>query len=386
MNATIKLSTAAFLAVSLFSHQSSAVNTSCMGDQQTDFSAQIKTLPPAQRSYFETQARQFDNAMANVRNQAKPLEQQMKIQELRQLKQMFDGASSTARSEAIETVKRADPNLVEKARTGDKAASAAFTHKVLSKFGENPSVQRQVEVRMFADPAFQKAKSDDQTLQNVAHGVEKLQMLARGSVPLAEAQRELVKKQASDRYVELAANDRDKQAALKRAATDVPALRELFAAAYLADRINKGQADVKSLQSFAGRSQGVFDDAVVGKGIAGFGDVAREVVARDLQARLDGNHAIDNYLPSDPQARRQLMQDRQSPLARSNAEVFGRSMKNKGDTKEIMDSLIKVIPPVPRVVTPEASGPDGEIRNWVKKTGESLKKEIEDVTTRYLLK
>ncbi len=368
-----------------------ATDMSCNGLQHVQFAAAIDRSPlsDAEKRQLRLQADRFQSDMNRIIERAQPLEvkiadiekRETAIAAIQQAKELFDRAPKGTRAAAVEFVRHNHPDLFERAQKGDKDANFKFSVAVYEKFMESSSfdqlkLSRAVEARLFRNDEFLRTKSEDQRVQSDAHQIEKLQMMTRASVPLIDAERELTQRQLSDRYVQLAARDQDKTAALQRAATDVPSLRALFAASGLAERLSKGDNNIRTLQAISYQSQGVFDDRVVADGFTAFARVAKGIAATNLEARLDFGHATANYLPSDPELRREVMQRNDSPLAKSEAKVLAGALQKWDHTKIAAERIKTAVPSPENLASP---GPSRDFRQWMREAGEGLKNEIEKI-------
>jgi hypothetical protein len=374
------------LALSLALSPAAAMDMSCNGLQHSQFMNQIdsSSVSPADRARFKEQADRFANDMDRIRRQAESIENRITTTYYAHAKEIADANPALVQS-AADAVRRQRPDLLRRIAAGDDKANGEFNAAIYAKLVENRGVARALETRLFNDTSYLQDRAQDQRFQRDAHVVEKAQNIARAAVPLQPAAQELVERRLSDRYVEVTTSDRQKREALERAATDMPALRSLFAASGLASRIAKGDSSFTNLQSVSGRSQGVFDDPVVLSGLNAVGRVASQIAGTKLQAELDLGQTVRGYVPSDRQLRQEVMQNADLPLARSTAahaadalHKFDQSQKGADELKVATDRLIKAIPPTPEIAAP--SQPGEGIREWMTKAGKELGDAAEKVT------
>jgi hypothetical protein len=348
------------LALSLALSPAAAMDMSCNGLQHSQFMNQIdsSSVSPADRARFKEQADRFANDMDRIRRQAESIENRITTTYYAHAKEIADANPALVQS-AADAVRRQRPDLLRRIAAGDDKANGEFNAAIYAKLVENRGVARALETRLFNDTSYLQDRAQDQRFQRDAHVVEKAQNIARAAVPLQPAAQELVERRLSDRYVEVTTSDRQKREALERAATDMPALRSLFAASGL--------------------------DPVVLSGLNAVGRVASQIAGTKLQAELDLGQTVRGYVPSDRQLRQEVMQNADLPLARSTAahaadalHKFDQSQKGADELKVATDRLIKAIPPTPEIAAP--SQPGEGIREWMTKAGKELGDAAEKVT------
>jgi len=365
-----------------------SVDMSCNGLQHTQLLGLIRqstVLSNSDRARYQAQADYISSAMDDIRNAAKGVDGMLERTKFDQLKKLFDSAPPQAKQAALDAVKRDEPRLFA-APSQDREAQLELRIAVYQKFLDgNKAVARTYESQLYQNKSYLEDLSRDQKSQVEAHRLERLQMMVRSSIPMEIAQRELVQRTLSDRYVQVAASDRDKQEALRRAATDVPALRTLFAAAGLADRISRGDSSFRPLQSISGQAQGVFDDKVVAEGFDEFGRAASRIASARLQATLDLEQAVK--VPAAPDLRRQIMSDPNSPISAGNAKVAGRTLQVFNQTQTASDALVKAVPEPPKVTSsPQPWQTEQSLeqaRRWMRNAAEKVNQVVrkQEVTT-----
>jgi hypothetical protein len=377
----VEFSKAAALAggiCAFLSSSAAAVDMSCNGLQHTQLMTLIQEstiLTAGDRARYQAQADYFSSRMDAIRNAAKGVDTRIEVARWEQRKKIFDGASPEAKQAAIEAVKRDRPALYA-ARSRDRSRQLDYAEAVYGKLLDaDKTLEAKYESQLYRSASYLEDLSRDQNSQLAAHRLENLQMMVRSSIPMEVAQRTLEQKHLSDRYVQVAARDRDKQEALQRAATDIPALRTLFAAAALADRISQGDTSFRRLQSISGQAQGVFDDKVVAEGFGEFGRAASRIAGARLQATLDFEQAVK--VPQNAELRRQVMTDVASPIAPGNAKVTGRVLQVFHETQLAADALVKAVPEPPKVTSSaQPSQSLQEARTWMRKAADELKQVV----------
>ncbi|HUI12792.1 MAG TPA: hypothetical protein VL048_04890 [Xanthobacteraceae bacterium] len=340
-----KLASLAVAMCVLLSSPASAVDMSCNGLQHTQLLSLINRstiLSGGDRARYQAQADYFLSEMGAIRNAAKGVDGRIESAEQKKLKELFGNVSR----ETIIKMLDADKTLMQK-----------------------------YESQLYHSASYLEDLSRDQNSQIEAHRLENLQMMVRSSIPMEVAERDLEQMRLSNRYVQVVAHDRNQQEALQRAATDMPALRTLFAAAALADRISQGDTSFRRLQSISGQSQGVFDDKVVAEGFEQFGRAASRIASVRLQATLDFEQAVK--VPQNPDLRQEIMTDVDSPIAPGNAKVTGRVLQVFHETQLAVDTLVKAVPePLKVTSSSQPSQSQQEARVWMHKAGEQIKQAV----------
>lgn len=360
---------------------STAMDASCNGLQHTQLMNEIAhaSVSSEERQQYEARASEFATEMTGLLHEATPFEQEINTARYQQAEGLFKAASREAQVAAVEFVKSKDPQLFARgvATGADNEAILRLNWATYSKFAEDPEARKSLQSRLFRDSVYVDNLAEDLKIQGKAHELEGRLWAFRTSVPVAAAQRELVQRQLSDRYVRLAEGDRDKQEALHRAASDMPILRTLFAASGLAERIASGSDDFKSMQAMSFLSQGVMDDRVTAEALGAFGQVTASIAKTNFRAELDYVHATFNYTPSHGPLRREVMLNPASALAKATAPTLAKAMQDFHKGKVASDRLVKAMPPLPDIDSP-AEAP-AQTAQFVREASEILRDVAKEV-------
>jgi hypothetical protein len=381
---------ATFAAAALWSaHLASATaaDRSCNGLQLVQITGQLKNSPAsaAERQRWNVRIHRFHSAVEQVG--AAGQKDEVTILGLRavQIEALFLKAPPQTQQDALNYVMRTQPSLFRAAQAGNQEAKIQLALAVYSKFADDhPTVYRSIEPALFRSGPFTEAMSNDQRRQDQLHEIEK-QQFGRAAVPMNVTLRELTQKQASDREIRLAVNDPAQQSRFQGLAEKSRGFRDALAAADLAAHLSAGNSSFRAINAVSDRSQMVFDDSA--RGTVAVSQVAVAVAGTRLQARLDYNDATTRYLPADPRVRREVAQDRNSPLARSSAETLARSTASihyaQLTANRLHDAVERnPLPPITGLSDPDAAGKTTE---WVRKFANEIRNQLQSaIDTREL--
>ena len=359
-----------------------AVDMSCNGVQ----SAQQQMLlnkNPAVRGQYEAALRTFELRMDDLRQQAKAVEATIEARRNEHLRALFE-SNPGRRSEIEAFIQQTRPDVYRGAVAGDPNALREFEQLSIGKLLEEKHFQMELETRLFRDGEFLQAKSQDLALQRESHQIEEGQRFVTLSIPPKEAERVLVARSLSDRYIQSPTLSPEQRATLSRATAESPALRDLLAAVYAGERAKSRGTVEPALQPAVSDSRLVFDNSALGS-VAEAVAVQRETIRRadsaGLKAGLDLTHLPHNSVPHDAELRREVMSDKNLPLAKEAAAVTAKAIQKIDHVERTYDSITRVIPPPPAQQSAGSSG----MKDWMTKTADAVKQASSTAKTVFIL-
>lgn len=360
-----------------------AVDMSCNGVQ----SAQQQMLlnrNPAARGQYEATLRTFELKMDDLRQQAKVVEATIENRRNEHLRVLFE-ANPQRRLEIEAFIQQTRPDIYNGAVAGNAAALREFEQLSIGKLLEDKHLQMELETRLFRDGQFLLAKSQDLALQRESHQIEEGQRVITLSIPPKEAERVLVARSLSDRYIQSPALTPEQRATLSRATAESPTVRDLLAAVYAGERAKSRGTVELALQPAVSDSRLVFDNSAIGavsEAVAVQRETIRRADAAGLKAGLDLTHLPHNSVPHDAGLRREVMSDKNLPLAKEAATVTAKAIQKIDHVERTYDSITRVIPPPPP--TPQPVGSSG-MKEWMTKTADAVKQASNTAKTVFIL-
>jgi len=359
-----------------------AVDMSCNGVQRAQQQQQLAQNPQG-RAQYDAALQKFDVQLKKLREQAKAVEAQVSLRVYWHINAMLEADPKAAR-EVVEFVKRNRPEVYAGALQGIEADKEAYLQIAGELLHKNQRSRGELEVRVFRDPDFLAAKTRDLALQREAHKIEADQAFVRYGIPPQEAQRALVTRSLSDRYIQSPTLSTEQRATLAKAVDEIPVLRELLATAGAGERAKSRDLDSPSLQPAISDSRLVFDSSALGS-VAEAVKIQRDTIrlteAARLEAKLDLRHVTDNYTPRDKGLRQELMQDQTLPLSRDVAKTTAKAVQALGNVERTYDSITRVIPPPPPTTPAESAA----FQDWMKKGAEKVVDAASNVNRIFIL-
>lgn len=359
-----------------------AVDMSCNG-VQTAQQQMLLAKNPAVRGQYADALRTFELKMDDLRQQGKAVEATIEIRRNAQIKALFESNPERGR-EIVAFIQQTRPDVYNRAMAGDSYALQEFDRLSIGKLLEDKHVVMELETRLFRDGEFLAAKSQELALQRESHAIEQGQRVVTLSIPPKEAERVLVARSLSDRYIQSPTLSPEQRATLSRVTAESPAVRDLLAAVYAGERAQARGLVEPALQPAVSDSRLVFDNTArgsVAEAVAVQRETIRRADAAGLKATLDLTHLPHDYVPHDTELRREVMSDTSLPLAREAAMVTAKAIQKIDHVQRTYDSITRVIPPPP---TQQSAGSDGTTE-WMKKAADAVKQASDTAKTVFVL-